>query len=111
MACIPQSFEQMLHNGIKTEVERIVNEEAVKAAERVEVRVKGLVDSVALGISSRYSVERPFANELVIRVHQTKPNQTYDLLLITCRLRLSTCRGNAHYHSLRYRRQPDRANQ
>lgn len=67
-------FSERLTEGVrallKVEIEKIVEEERLLVAKRVNDRVRELVPKVATALLDRFTIERPFGGpELIIRVN------------------------------------------
>lgn len=59
---------QVISNALKSQIERIVEEEAKEAAKRVEDRVRGSTGDIAARVLNHFSMEK-YGSDIRITVH------------------------------------------
>ena len=53
-----EDLHKAIDSSIRTEISKIIDDEAAKAAKRVEERVRGLTGQIAAKVVSHFSIER-----------------------------------------------------
>ncbi len=72
MQLTAESFVATLNRAIEAEIVRVVEEEAAKAAKRVEERIKETVAGIACRVVQRCNIMAYGANEITIKLDLTE---------------------------------------